>query len=198
MNNTAEDIDVIKQLNEIRELGTSFWKDGSSSGDTVPTVGFNHNNVLTCSDGFSVSVTAGWGVKSIPNPGWAGFPKHYSGPYDNFEVGRPSELPEPWGLWRLFCSNEEEPTEAKYYYVPYVMVEQLLLDHEGCSPTGFPLTESNPNPTPLYRGDLVQSPNIQNSAVALAEPEPVLTGGKALRGTFAHNYGQNGVHFDDE
>ena len=146
---SIEQIESIRRLREIRENGTNVRRGGVEDADSVLPMGFHHNNMVTCSDGFSVSITAGWGVKSIPNPGWAGVPESYAGPYDNFEVGRPSQLPEPWGLWKLFCSNEQDPLLAKYYYVPYIMVEQLLLDHEGFTPEGFPLHWStNPPPGP--------------------------------------------------
>lgn len=82
-------------------------------------------NVITCADGFKLSVVAGDFVYSSPRRGEAG-------PYTEVEVGFPSERPEPWDdLWREYAENRDNPTGTVYGYVPAAMVRDLVASHGG-------------------------------------------------------------------
>lgn len=92
-------------------------------------------NKITCTDGFTVSVLAGWGAYCDPRPDSFGVlgnvPDDYPGPYQEVEVGFPSQRPEPWDLWSKRCENPDDPTESVYSYVPVWLVRELLEAHGG-------------------------------------------------------------------
>jgi hypothetical protein len=92
------------------------------------------NNLIRCADGFQLSVIAGPGNYCSPRPD--GFrdsdpDDSYEGPYDQVEVGYPSERPEPWDQWSEWCESPGFPTESVYGYVPVDAVRALVLLHGG-------------------------------------------------------------------
>ena len=91
------------------------------------------DNRITCADGFSLSVIAGYGTYCSPRPGDDdGVAEDYSGPYTLVEVGYPSQRPEPWdGRWSERCDDPEEPTSSVYGYVPVEWVRDLIESHGG-------------------------------------------------------------------
>ncbi len=89
-------------------------------------------NSIVCADGFRLSVIAGWGAYCDPRPDWTdGVPADYAGPYTAVEVGFPSQRPEPWDEWSLYCESPETPTETVYGYVPVQIVRDLIESHGG-------------------------------------------------------------------
>ena len=102
---------------------------------------------IKCADGFTVSVQASWGHychdANGKRPEFDASPIAY--PFRSFEVGYPSERPEPWQCtaWREgFDSHEDHPTcdvwaaygggdGGIYAFVPYAMVRALLDSHGG-------------------------------------------------------------------
>ena len=115
----------MSQLDDIAREGTlrsDFSRNGKPRG------------LITCADGFKVSVIAGYGAYCSPRPhGFsAGDPgRDYEGPYTAVEVGFPSERPEPWGIWELLCDDGGNPTETVYGYVPIETVRALITLHGG-------------------------------------------------------------------
>jgi hypothetical protein len=98
---------------------------------------------LECADGFTVSVVAGpFGYYCWPRPGWpmavnvddelrtVEVPRSYRGPFAAFEVGYPSQRPEPWERWQLHASDPDDWAFI-YGYVPYGMVRALVNLHGG-------------------------------------------------------------------
>jgi hypothetical protein len=111
-------------------------------------VGFSGEAKITCADGFTLSVIAGGGTYCHPRPvlcyhsadhdmvhepfaPYEDVAHDYEGPYDQVEVGFPSERPEPWEEWRQFAEESEKPTETVYGYVPVGMVRVLVANHGG-------------------------------------------------------------------
>lgn len=100
-----------------------------------------HNNRIQCADGFSVSVIAGPGCYSNPRPPlmpglpmdpvFGNVPFDYRGPYTHFEVGFPTERPEPWEEWKGYAEVTDAPTETVYYYVPLATIAALIEAHGG-------------------------------------------------------------------
>lgn len=76
-----------------------------------------------CKDGFSFSASAGKHFSSTP--------KSDTGPYLQIEVAFPSERPEPWGTWKHFSTDSDEPTQRVYEYVPVDLVRKLVKKHGG-------------------------------------------------------------------
>lgn len=101
------------------------------------------NSRITCTDGFSLSVIAGGGTYCRPRPtlsigGRVRRPDNlsdvssaYTGPFTAVEVGFPSDRPEPWGQWREYCENPEDPTDTVYGFVPVELVRALIESHGG-------------------------------------------------------------------
>ena len=107
------------------------------------------DSLITCADGFTVSVVAGGGTYCTPRPSLCtcaftpdgaktiisahtGFTLHdYPGPYTEVEVGFPSARPEPWEQWAEYVEDPDEPTETIYSYVPVELVEALIASHGG-------------------------------------------------------------------
>lgn len=80
-------------------------------------------SIITCADGFSLSVIAHQFTYRIPALG--------DGPFTHVEVGFPSERPEPWDVWRKYADDENDPTETVYGYVPVELVRELITSHGG-------------------------------------------------------------------
>jgi hypothetical protein len=92
------------------------------------------SNLIECADGYNLSVIAGCGTYCAPRPGGYGdsaAARDYEGPYDEVEVGFPSERPEPWDQWSTWCESPEYPTGTVYGYVPVDIVRALVLLHGG-------------------------------------------------------------------
>lgn len=83
---------------------------------------------ITCRDGFTVSVQASKHHYCSPRSDF--------GPWEDVEVGFPSERPEPWSLWSQFqdSPSTNDPTKDVYARVPMFMVETLLALHGGEDP----------------------------------------------------------------
>lgn len=113
--------------------------------------GYIENSVITCADGFHMSVIAGGGTYCQPRPQFCSCwyrveetmgahtvlttnerdVRHdYRGPYTHVEVGFPSERPEPWGEWHPHCEGDIWK-ETVYGYVPVEMVRALVALHGG-------------------------------------------------------------------
>jgi hypothetical protein len=109
-------------------------------------------NIVTCNDGFSMSVIAHWGAYCSPRPSYcrnnyisqgnACGKCHdggmmgdeycdYSGPFYACEMGFPSHRPEPWDLWKEFCEDQDDPTGSVYPQVPVAMLRELVILHGG-------------------------------------------------------------------
>jgi hypothetical protein len=113
--------------------------------------GYKDNSVITCADGFHMSVIAGGGTYSTPKPAFCScyfrkqlssayvvepagheVPHDYPGPYTDVEVGFPSMRPEPWGQWEPYCeSGDEDWSGSVYGFVPVDMVRALVALHGG-------------------------------------------------------------------
>lgn len=94
-------------------------------------------NRIECHDGFTISVIAGAGCHSIPRPDMMFLtmpdrpaPLGYPGPYTHFELGYPSQRPQPWPLWRVFSADFDDWTGI-YDHVPLAAVRWLLDQHGG-------------------------------------------------------------------
>ncbi|MGW7350886.1 hypothetical protein [Streptomyces sp. NPDC054784] len=122
-----------QQFNAIVEGGNA-WRRG---GGKRPV-----QNLITCVDGFELSVLAGAGAYCAPRPPL--FPHlpysgdalsdvgaDYPGPYTAVEVGFPSERPEPWAAWSRYAEGADDPTETVYGYVPVDVVRELIVSHGG-------------------------------------------------------------------
>jgi hypothetical protein len=108
-----------------------------------------HSSLITCKDGFRLSVIAGGGTYCTPRPSfcWGDtHPQHipeppdhivsdevcdYPGPYSAVEVGFPTTRPEPWDEWSKHCEDPEKPTDTVYGYVPVDLVRSLVAAHGG-------------------------------------------------------------------
>jgi len=105
-------------------------------------------SVVVCVDGFTVSVIAGGGTYCSPKPALCmcafqgegdpifskvdgDAPHDYPGPYQEVELGFPSQRPEPWGEWERYAEISDAPTETVYGYVPVDMVRALVVSHGG-------------------------------------------------------------------
>ena len=77
---------------------------------------------ITCNDGFSLSVQASWGAYCVPRTN--------IGPWDQVEVGFPSDKPE---LIMEYAEDPDRPTDTVYGYVPVHLVERLIELHGGMS-----------------------------------------------------------------
>lgn len=75
---------------------------------------------ITCADGFSLSVQAGWSAYCSPRTN--------NGPWYNVEVGFPSATPE---FIMSFAEQADTPTDTVYAYVPVDLVEELITFHGG-------------------------------------------------------------------
>ena len=71
-------------------------------------------------DGFSLSVQANHAAYCSP--------RHNIGPWDEVEVGFPSDIPE---LIMGYAERPETPTGTVYGYVPVALVEELIQIHGG-------------------------------------------------------------------
>ena len=106
----------------------------------------HEDSLITCADGFTVSVIAGGGTYCTPRPAFcscafgldnpiitmASRVSHdYPGPYTEVEVGFPSARPEPWEQWAEYVENPDIPTETIYSFVPVELVETLIVSHGG-------------------------------------------------------------------
>jgi hypothetical protein len=110
--------------------------------------GFGRNNIITCPDGFRVSVLAGGGTYCRPRPGICDcahkgrvnelrqsdeVSHDFSDSYSRLEIGFPTERPEPWNKWEkhleLYDRELNDPTKAIYSYVPIAMVRALIKSH---------------------------------------------------------------------
>ncbi|MFE4482767.1 MULTISPECIES: hypothetical protein [Streptomycetaceae] len=77
---------------------------------------------IVCADSFCLSVIA-------PDP-----VDVFLLPALTLEVGFPTFRPEPWDTWRTYLdpgSEEDDPTEAVYLYVPGALVRDLIESHGG-------------------------------------------------------------------
>ena len=75
---------------------------------------------VLCRDGFKVSIQA--------SESHYCYPRDSTGPWQEFELGFPSEADE---LIALHAEDPDNPTETVYPYVPVSIVEQLLDKHGG-------------------------------------------------------------------
>lgn len=105
------------------------------------------DSVITCTDGFAMSVIAGGGTYCTPCPALCGCAfgrpvgtfsgmgeasHDYSGPYTHVEVGFPSQRPEPWDFgWDRYAEDPQDPTGTVYGYVPVDMVRDVIAAHGG-------------------------------------------------------------------
>ena len=80
---------------------------------------------IQCADGFSLSVQASHGAYCSPRTNL--------GPWDEVEVGFPSDVPTPI---MNYAENPEAPTETVYGYVPIELVEELIAAHGGMMANG--------------------------------------------------------------
>lgn len=87
---------------------------------------------ITCADGFSLSVVAGEGTYCHPRPGMTA-EDCFEGPYEEVEVGFPSERPQPWADWVEYCESPSDPTDTVYAYVPVALVRALVDLHGGAA-----------------------------------------------------------------
>jgi hypothetical protein len=87
---------------------------------------------VKCRDGFSMSVIAGPRLWCHPRPGdMYGPPEDFPGPYNQVEVGYPTEKPEPWEQWEPYQMVGETPEDGVYGYVPVNLVRELVELHGG-------------------------------------------------------------------
>lgn len=115
--------------------------------------GWEPYKVVTCADGFRMSVIAGSGTYCTPRPAMCmcrlgdkgqlatlprvftplpGEVEHdYSGPYTHVEVGFPTERPEPWSAWARYVEEHDSPLNTVYAYVPVSLVRALVAAHGG-------------------------------------------------------------------
>ena len=77
-------------------------------------------NRITCADGFSVSVQAGYANYCSP--------RDNVGDWNKFELGFPSEADD---LIQEYAEEPNNPTETVYGYVPMSVVVALLEKHGG-------------------------------------------------------------------
>lgn len=75
---------------------------------------------IECEDGFSLSVQASHGAYCSPRTNL--------GPWDEVEVGFPSDVPTEI---MNYAEQPEKPTETVYGYVPIELVETLVAAHGG-------------------------------------------------------------------
>lgn len=75
---------------------------------------------IECEDGFSLSVQASHGAYCSPRTNL--------GPWDQVEVGFPSDVPDEI---MNYAEQPEKPTETVYGYVPIELVETLIAAHGG-------------------------------------------------------------------
>jgi len=75
---------------------------------------------IQCTDGFSLSVQASHGAYCSPRTNL--------GPWDEVEVGFPSDVPTQI---MQYAENPDAPTETVYGYVPIELVEELIAAHGG-------------------------------------------------------------------
>lgn len=98
---------------------------GNAVGDEIENP---PSNFIECSDGFQLSVIAGYGTYCLPRPWRRG---QDLGPYHAVEVGFPTSRPEPWGAWHAYCESPRNPTGTVYGFVPHAMVRALITLHGG-------------------------------------------------------------------
>lgn len=77
---------------------------------------------IACSDGFSMSVQAGYFLYSTPRVNLE------SGDYTEVEIGFPSEKED---LICVFAESHADYTETVYPYVPVEVVEAVIEKHGG-------------------------------------------------------------------
>ena len=75
---------------------------------------------IECEDGFSLSVQASHGAYCSPRTNL--------GPWDQVEVGFPSDVPTEI---MNYAEQPENPTETVYGYVPIELVDALIAAHGG-------------------------------------------------------------------
>jgi hypothetical protein len=111
--------------------------------------GYRDNSIITCADGFQMSVIAGGGTYCAPRPTFCGCAyRHlsdkfvtaagykdaehdYPGPYTHVEVGFPSMRPEPWAdEWSEWCEGDAWAGTV-YAFVPVEAVRALVELHGG-------------------------------------------------------------------
>lgn len=78
---------------------------------------------VTCADGFTISIQAGWGKYSLPR-------SDYDGDYAQWEYGFPSETPLSADLL-LRAEDPSDYTGTVYGYVPTEIVIAELEAHGG-------------------------------------------------------------------
>lgn len=78
------------------------------------------NELVTCANGFSMSVQA--------NSRAYCYPREKVGPYEKVEVGFPNKV-EP--LLLKYAENPDEPTRTVYGYVPKSVVTAVIAKHGG-------------------------------------------------------------------
>lgn len=81
---------------------------------------------VRCADGFTVSVQAGYGLRSLPGDD-AVF-------YTHVELGYPSEVEEDLLLYE---EDEEHPDDTVYNYVPVTLVDEVFEAHGGIAGADF-------------------------------------------------------------
>ena len=98
---------------------------------------------IECEDGFSLSVQASHGAYCSPRTNL--------GPWDQVEVGFPSDVPTEI---MHYAEQPEKPTETVYGYVPIELVETLIAAHGGMKAnakvTGSPALSASPRGLPGY------------------------------------------------
>jgi len=82
--------------------------------------GFHMRPMITCADGFSMSVQGSEGHYCEP--------RSISLTYVSMEIGYPSEV-EP--LLLPYQESSADPTESVYGYVPVEVIEQVINKHGG-------------------------------------------------------------------
>lgn len=88
------------------------------------TVNDKRDNLITCADGFTLSVLAGPGAYCQPRPDMTE-PADYPGPYHMVEVGYPSSP--PGKAWAEYGDEDDEI----FTFVPVQLVRDLIASHGG-------------------------------------------------------------------
>ena len=97
-----------------------YLKNNSEYGEAGGRIYFRPTKHIMCSDGFRISVQANRNAYCEPR-------EDEAWPYDEVELGYPSELDE---LIREYA-EDEDTTETVFPYVPIGVVNELIDRHGG-------------------------------------------------------------------
>ena len=81
---------------------------------------------VRCADGFTVSVQAGYGIRSIPGCD--------ADSYIDVELGYPAGKEDDW---IIYAENRSMPTDTVYNFVPVELVDKVLDAHGGIAGADF-------------------------------------------------------------